>query len=123
MPRSHVFIAVFIVLAVTSAVSAAINDPVRLDTGTISGLAGNSPDVRVYKGIPFAAPPVGDLRFRAPQPPAKWEGTRKADQFGPMCMQGGAGGGVRGVLLIEKYFPTNTETVSVFANKGNLTPF
>src|ERR1700732_5016115 len=87
--------AFFILWAVTSAaaVSAAINDPVRLDTGTISGLAGNSPDVRVYKGIPFAAPPVGDLRFRAPQPPAKWEGTRKADQFGPMCMQGGAGGG------------------------------
>ena len=58
----------------------------------ISGVAGNSPEVRVYKGIPFAAPPVGDLRFRAPQPPAKWEGTRKADQFGPMCMQGGGRG-------------------------------
>jgi len=59
----------------------------------ISGVTGNSPEVRVYKGIPFAAPPVGDLRFRAPQPAAKWDGTRKADQFGPMCMQGGAGGG------------------------------
>ena len=90
MPRSYLFVLV----ALTSvAVSAAINDPVRLDTGVISGIAGNSSEVRVYKGIPFAAPPVGDLRFRAPQPPAKWEGTRKADQFGPMCMQGGAGGG------------------------------
>jgi len=58
----------------------------------ISGVTGNSPEVRVYKGIPFAAPPVGDLRFRAPQPAAKWDGTRKADQFGPMCMQGRAGG-------------------------------
>jgi para-nitrobenzyl esterase len=76
-----------------AAVLAATNDTVRLDTGIISGVTGNSPDVRVFKGIPFAAPPVGDLRFRAPQPPAKWEGTRKADQFGPMCMQGGAGGG------------------------------
>jgi para-nitrobenzyl esterase len=75
-----------------SAVFAAVNDPIRLDTGMISGVTGHSPEVRVYKGIPFAAPPVGDLRFRAPQPPAKWEGMRRADQFGPMCMQGGAGG-------------------------------
>jgi len=90
MSRIHVLILV----ALTSTIlSAAINDPIRLDTGMISGVAGNNPEVRVYKGIPFAAPPVGDLRFRAPQPAAKWEGTRMADQFGPMCMQGGAGGG------------------------------
>jgi para-nitrobenzyl esterase len=72
---------------------AAINDPIHLDTGMISGVTGNNPEIRVYKGIPFAAPPVGDLRFRAPQLPAKWESTRKADQFGPMCMQGGGGRG------------------------------
>lgn len=90
MPRR----CLFLLIALTPiAVSAAANDLVRLDTGMISGVTGNSPEVRVYKGIPFAAPPVGDLRFRAPQPPAKWEGTRMADQFGPMCMQGGAGGG------------------------------
>ena len=41
----------------------------------------------MYKDIPFAAPPVGDLRWRAPQPPAHWEGVRKADQFSPLCMQ------------------------------------
>ena len=91
MSRTHLFI--LVALASVATVSAAINDPIRLDTGMISGVPGNSPDVRVYKGIPFAAPPVGDLRFRAPQPPAKWEGTRMADKFGPMCMQGGAGGG------------------------------
>src|ERR1700730_11663592 len=83
----------FLLALTTTVVTAAVNDPIRLDTGMISGVAGNSPEVRVYKGIPFAAPPLGDLRFRAPQPPAKWEGTRLADQFGPMCMQGGAGGG------------------------------
>jgi len=91
MPRTHLFMLHAIVSA--SAVFAAVNDSIRLDTGMISGVAGNSPGVRVYKGIPFAAPPVGDLRFRAPQPAAKWEGTRQADRFGPMCMQGGAGGG------------------------------
>ena len=91
MPRTRLFL--LLALSSAAGVFAAVNDPVQLDTGMISGVAGNSPEVRVYKGIPFAAPPVGDLRFRAPQPPAKWEGTRKADQFGPMCMQGGAGGG------------------------------
>ena len=45
----------------------------------------------VYKGIPFAAPPVGDLRWRAPQPAARWEGVRPADKFAPECMQGGFG--------------------------------
>src|ERR1700733_6978801 len=77
-----------ILLAISTA-GAAIDDPVRLDTGMISGATTDSPDVRVFKGIPYAAPPVGDLRWRAPKPAAHWEGTRKADEFGPVCMQGG----------------------------------
>ena len=72
-----------------STAGAAIDDPVRLDTGMISGATTDSPEVRVFKGIPYAAPPVGDLRWRAPKPAAHWEGTRKADEFGPVCMQGG----------------------------------
>jgi para-nitrobenzyl esterase len=83
----------YLFILIATAAFASINDPVKLDTGMISGATGTSPGVRVYKGIPFAAPPVGDLRWRAPQAAAKWEGTRKADQFGPMCMQGAAGGG------------------------------
>ena len=47
----------------------------------------------MFKGIPFAAPPVGPLRWKAPQPAAKWDGVRKAEAFGPRCMQGGGGGG------------------------------
>ena len=73
--------------------SAAIPDPVKTDSGLLSGVAGKNPEVRVYKGIPFAAPPVGDLRWKAPQPVAHWSGVRAADAFGPQCMQGGAGGG------------------------------
>src|ERR1700733_12328785 len=68
---------------------AATDDLVRLDTGMISGTTTGSPEVRVFKGIPYAAPPVGDLRWRAPKPATHWEGTRKADEFGPVCMQGG----------------------------------
>lgn len=68
--------------------SAAITDPVHVDSGLVSGVSGASGDeVRVYKGIPFAAPPVGDLRWKPPQLPAKWEGVRKADEFSPVCMQ------------------------------------
>jgi para-nitrobenzyl esterase len=81
------------VLAATVVVPAAIPDPVRIDTGLVSGIPGTSGDVRVFKGIPFAAPPVGSLRWKAPQPAAHWDGVRKADQFGPRCMQGGGPGG------------------------------
>jgi para-nitrobenzyl esterase len=72
---------------------AAIDQPVKLDTGLVSGAPGKNADVRVFKGIPFAAPPVGDLRWKPPQPAAKWEGVRAGDQFGNSCMQGGARGG------------------------------
>lgn len=65
-------------------------DVVRIDTGSLSGVAGAG-GVTAYLGIPFAAPPVGDLRWRAPQPPAKWEGVRKAEKFGTSCMQNQAG--------------------------------
>ena len=73
--------------------SAAQNDPllVKLDTGMVSGKSGASADMRIYKGIPYAAPPVGDLRWRAPKPPAKWDGVRNADAFSPTCMQGNGG--------------------------------
>jgi para-nitrobenzyl esterase len=67
---------------------AAVDDPVRLDTGMVSGTTTSSTEVRVFKGIPFATPPVGDLRWRAPKPAAHWDGVRKADEFGPVCMQG-----------------------------------
>jgi len=66
---------------------AAIDDPVKTDGGTVSGVAGSSAGVRVYKGIPFAAPPVGDLRWKAPKAAPGWTGVRKADQFGAACMQ------------------------------------
>ena len=43
--------------------------------------------VNVWRGIPFAQPPLGELRFRAPQPPRAWEGVREAAEFGPVCHQ------------------------------------
>lgn len=67
-------------------VSAAIPEPIKIDSGMITGTTTTSDEVRVFKGIPYAAPPVGDLRWKAPQPPARWEGVRKADAFGPACL-------------------------------------
>src|SRR5262249_20135876 len=63
-------------------------EPVKLDTGLVTGIAGSTPDMRIYKGIPYAAPPVGDLRWKAPKPAAHWDGVRAADKFSPTCMQG-----------------------------------
>jgi para-nitrobenzyl esterase len=76
-----------IFLAGASILSAAISDPVRIDTGLVSGIPGSTDEVRVFKGVPYAAPPVADLRWREPRPASHWEGVRKADEFSPVCMQ------------------------------------
>ncbi len=75
------------ILAGATLAAAALPNEIRIETGLVSGVAGSNSEVRVFKGIPFAAPPLGDLRWRAPQPPAKWKGVRKADEFSPVCMQ------------------------------------
>ena len=56
-----------------------------LDTGAVMGTNGG--DTHSFKGIPFAAPPVGKLRWRAPQPAASWSGVRPATAYGPDCLQ------------------------------------
>lgn len=85
MFRSTIF-AIALLGSATAAV--AIDDPVHITTGQISGASVPGSDVRVFKGIPFAAPPTGDLRWKAPKPAVSWEGVRKAEQFSPTCMQG-----------------------------------
>ena len=68
-------------------VGAAITKPVKVEGGLVAGVPGRDTSIMVFKGIPFAAPPVGDLRWRAPKPVAPWPGLRKADQFGSSCVQ------------------------------------
>jgi para-nitrobenzyl esterase len=58
---------------------------VKTEAGSVSGVAADG--IESFKGIPFAAPPVGPLRWRAPQPAKPWDGVRAADAFGPSCMQ------------------------------------
>ena len=62
--------------------------PVRIETGLIQGFS--TGPLTVYQSIPYAAPPVGELRWRAPQPALPWQGVRRADTFGPIAMQTGA---------------------------------
>ena len=59
---------------------------VRTTYGSVEGERGDG--VSVWRGIPYAAPPVGELRFRKPQPPGPWEGARDATEFGHACPQG-----------------------------------
>ena len=112
---------------------AAISDPVKTENGPVSGVAGANPEVRVYKGIPFAAPPVGDLRWHAPKAAANWEGVRAADKFGPICMQrrpGTAAGGASSAmsedcLYLNVYTAANSakdkRPVMVWIHGGALT--
>ena len=62
---------------------------VKVEGGRLQGVASASPDVTVFRGVPYAAPPVGDLRWKRPQPVAKWKGVRVADTFANICLQPG----------------------------------
>jgi len=59
----------------------------QTENGTVRGIPAADPRITSFKGIPFAAPPVGNLRWRAPQPAQSWEGIRDCFTFGPIAMQ------------------------------------
>jgi para-nitrobenzyl esterase len=82
---SLILIAVYASAVATHAASAA--DRVKTANGILESTLAPKDGVRSFKGIPFAQPPVGDLRWREPQPVRNWKGVRNADQFGPRCMQ------------------------------------
>jgi para-nitrobenzyl esterase len=76
-----------IALAVARPLSAADSETVGTEAGQVQGALSSDGKVHAFKGIPFAAPPVGDLRWKAPQPVAAWTGVRPATEFGARCMQ------------------------------------
>jgi para-nitrobenzyl esterase len=61
---------------------------VKTQEGKIQGKTINNGEVKAFLGLPYAAPPTGELRWKAPEPPAKWKGTRDATKFGAHCAQG-----------------------------------
>src|SRR5580658_4966474 len=60
---------------------------VKTEQGKATGKTINDGKVKAFLGLPYAAPPVGDLRWKAPEPPAKWKGERDATKFGAHCAQ------------------------------------
>jgi para-nitrobenzyl esterase len=60
---------------------------IKTDAGLVSGATNKEGDIHIFRGIPFAAPPVGPLRWKAPQPAQAWEGVRNCDTFGSNAMQ------------------------------------
>ena len=71
--------------------------PVKVEQGLLQGILEDG--ITVYKGVPFAAPPVGELRWRPPQPPVHWEGVRKADKYSANPMQ----------VMVKEYGPWTAE--------------
>ena len=84
MKRTTSLIGLFLAVG---AAQAAIEDPVRLDAGLVAGDDASPSGVRAFRGLPFAAPPVGENRWRAPQPVQSWQGVRDATEFGNVCIQ------------------------------------
>jgi len=74
-------------LILFSAVAAHAADVVQTANGPVAGRGVQPSGVRIFRGIPFAQPPTGDLRWREPQPVKNWKDVRQAVDFGPRCMQ------------------------------------
>jgi para-nitrobenzyl esterase len=87
--KSDVLLRTVLVVVIAAMSDMALGQSLQTATesGTVSGVSEGG--LSIYKGVPFAAPPVGDLRWRPPVQVAPWTGTRKADAFAPACMQVG----------------------------------
>jgi len=87
----RIWFPLLVLCCVTFAPAQAQIDPrlrLTIDSGTLEGAHfGAAPDEVMFLGIPFAAPPTGELRWKPPQPVEKWQGARKAISFGPVCPQ------------------------------------
>jgi para-nitrobenzyl esterase len=106
--KNFITVAAFFLLAPTVEVHAQTPQPIPVKTedGLVQGTLEDG--LTVYRGIPFAAPPVGDLRWHAPLPAAKWDGVRQATQFGPIPVQDGKGS--EDCLYLNVWTPAKSAT-------------
>jgi len=81
---------------------------VKVENGIVQGLPAADPRITSFKGIPFAAPPVGENRWRAPQPAKNWDGVLKAFQFAPVSMQPQMGVDENDIYVREWHVDPNT---------------
>lgn len=102
--------------ALTLAACSADPSRVRVEQGTAQGVVRDG--VRIFRSLPYAAAPIGDLRFRGPQPAPAWDGVRDATQPGPLCTQNTAGaawGPWTGALAPQGAVSEDCLTLSVWA--------
>src|ERR1700720_2188454 len=78
----------FVVMLFLAGMTEAVAAQVRTEAGNLEGSTSTDGKVQIFKGIRYAAPPVGALRWKEPQPVPGWQGVRKATEFGARCMQG-----------------------------------
>mgnify|MGYP004450899389 FL=1 len=76
-----------LLVALASMAGASAADVISVEGGQLQGVTCATPDVVVFKGVPYAAPPVGELRWRLPQPVVAWQGVRVCDNFGNASVQ------------------------------------
>lgn len=82
-----VIISAFFMFSCTEHQAFKLSDKVKIESGRITGVPGRNHSIMVFKGIPYAAPPVGDLRWRPPQSVEPWKGIKACDKFGHNAMQ------------------------------------
>lgn len=87
MKKLSLFMSTLVVVIVMTACTDK-NPVLTVEGGQIQGVKVEKTGVFVYRGVPYAAPPVGVLRWREPQPVVPWQGVKQADRFGNACMQG-----------------------------------
>jgi len=85
MSRAFAAMAVSVLIATPLFARADPGPVVQTPQGAVEGQADGA--LRIFKGLPYATPPVGDLRWTAPRPAADWQGVRNATRFGPSCIQ------------------------------------
>jgi para-nitrobenzyl esterase len=110
--HGNIPVAVMVLGLVTVAIGAAgaADEPVKTTAGAVRGTTIAGTAIRVFKGIPYAAPPVGDLRWQAPRPAVAWEGVREATKYGAACLQGKIFGDINFDELSEDCLTLNVWT-------------
>src|SRR5262249_35732275 len=106
--RNRLFIPA-IMLAITLTAGALAQDRVKIANGMLEGVSDKSSGVRSFKGIPFGEPPVGDYRWKPPQPVKNWQGVRKAHKLGPPFCQ-------RPIFRQNNFRPNGKEEDLLFLN-------
>ncbi len=84
-PRMRLIAALAVIQATSFLALTSVAAPIKVEGGLVEGTV--EQEITIYRGIPFAAPPTGELRWRPPQPVKSWDGVLKADKYAPACPQ------------------------------------